>query len=102
MFKSSLISSFQIVKHYNPKTCLCLLRCARDTFREVWGVLTLLRRVDGREVAMRVVYIAGSLRTAQRAAIKKNVAVLSVIFKNKDDLPLAIDELTEQIRALDT
>lgn len=36
----------------------------------------MLQSVDGKEVATRVIHIAGSIRTAQRSAIKHNVAAI--------------------------
>ena len=55
------------VKRWDPRVSLLLLRCARETHREVWGALTMLRDVGGRSVAVRVVHVGGTLRSASRA-----------------------------------
>jgi RNase P/RNase MRP subunit POP5 len=58
-------------------TGLCVVRCARDTARQVSAALALTTKVGAVTVACRVVRVAGSARTLRPAATKAFRASLS-------------------------
>lgn len=37
-------------KYYSPKSGICIVRCAREGVRYVWGAITLLHTIDGKRV----------------------------------------------------
>ena len=37
-------------KYYSPKSGICIVRCAREGVRYVWGAVTLLHTIDGNRV----------------------------------------------------
>ncbi|GAA6060865.1 hypothetical protein JCM10212_006245 [Sporobolomyces blumeae] len=57
------------IKYLSPTTQTLILRVSREHYRTLWAALTLLRRVGGREVVVRVVHVSGTIRKVQHAAI---------------------------------
>mmetsp|Transcript_9888 Transcript_9888/g.32075 ORF Transcript_9888/g.32075 Transcript_9888/m.32075 type:complete len:150 (-) Transcript_9888:68-517(-) len=74
----SVAASMQ-VKYINPLTGLCVLRCGRESYREVWGAATLVTEVRGRVAALRVLHVGGTLRSCQAAALKHDLAALTAL-----------------------
>lgn len=66
-------------KYYSPASGLCIVRCAREGVRYVWGAVTLLHTIDGHRVricvracggkSMNRQLTAGTIRKVQRKAI---------------------------------
>uniref|UniRef100_A0A7S1X7C3 Ribonuclease P/MRP protein subunit POP5 n=1 Tax=Tetraselmis chuii TaxID=63592 RepID=A0A7S1X7C3_9CHLO len=71
----SVLSSLQ-VKYYNPVTSLLIIRCSRDSMREVWCCATLLSSVRHRTVLIRMVHHGGTLTSCQEVAVKYSQQVL--------------------------
>jgi ribonuclease P/MRP protein subunit POP5 len=57
--KSHLATDIISVKYFSPTTRLAVIRCSRDSHKQVWAALTLLRSIKGHEVIARVIHISG-------------------------------------------
>ncbi|KAL4419534.1 hypothetical protein ABPG77_005765 [Micractinium sp. CCAP 211/92] len=60
------LASFQ-VKYYNPVSNLCIVRCSRDEYRQVWATLCLLTEVHHRAVLLRLLRLTGTVAACQKA-----------------------------------
>lgn len=61
------LASFQ-VKYYNPVSNLCIVRCSRDEYRQVWASLCLLTELRHRAVRLRLLRLTGTVASCQAAA----------------------------------
>ena len=52
------------VKYYNPVTGMCLLRCSRDQYRQIWLAMTMLCQVQNRVCRCRMLHITGTMSKA--------------------------------------
>ncbi|KAL4433886.1 hypothetical protein ABPG75_000327 [Micractinium tetrahymenae] len=70
------LASFQ-VKYYNPVSSLCIVRCSRDEYRQVWVSLCLLTEVRHRAVLLRLLHLTGTVAACQKAARVAHVAAIA-------------------------
>lgn len=59
------------VKHFSPDTSTGILRVSREHYRIVWAALTLIRELKGQDVVVRVVRISGTMKKAEKEAIRR-------------------------------
>eukprot|EP00808_Paulinella_micropora_P003492 g75663.t1 len=67
------------VKYFSNTTNLCIVRASRDDYRLVWACATLLTSINGTPACLRSLYLGGTLRTCQRAAIAYNEQLLKAM-----------------------
>jgi len=70
-----------IVKYFSPTTCLAVIRCSRESHKQVWSALTLLRSIKGQEVIARVIHVSGTIRKTQYEAIKHNRGLILRLYQ---------------------
>lgn len=67
------VASSLSIKTWSPALSLCLVRCARDHFRTVWGSITLLSTLqpvcDVGPVRFTVIHVGGTIRSCSQCAI---------------------------------
>eukprot|EP00039_Didymoeca_costata_P005838 m.85104 g.85104 ORF g.85104 m.85104 type:complete len:133 (-) comp12995_c0_seq4:793-1191(-) len=79
-----IMSSFQ-VKYFNPMTSICLLRVSKDHYEELWSALTLMTSLNSRSCLFTVIHVGGTIRSCQKALIKKNKQALALDKANAAD-----------------
>lgn len=57
------------VKYFNPLTGMGIVRAPRDSYRTVWGAVTLLNKCNERTCKVEVLKISGTIRKCQLHAI---------------------------------
>ncbi|KAK3246965.1 hypothetical protein CYMTET_43521 [Cymbomonas tetramitiformis] len=82
------------VKYFNPLTNLCIIRCSRDSYRQVWCAITLISEIRKRTVMLRMIHLGGSVRTCQTSALKYNLSVI------KDFEPYLGEQYTQEVAAI--
>lgn len=60
-----------VVKHFSPETSTGIIRVSREHYRIVWAALTLIRELKGQEVVVRVVRVSGTIKKAEKEAIRR-------------------------------
>lgn len=58
------------LKYFDPISSFGIVRVSRDHYRWLWASLTFTRVIHKRVCAVRVLHTAGTLRSAQRRAIR--------------------------------
>lgn len=65
------LSSLQ-VKYYNCYTQLCVIRCSRDGYRQVWAAMTMVTDINHRAVLLRLLHLSGTIGCCKEMAMKLN------------------------------
>ncbi|KAI9136042.1 hypothetical protein BKA69DRAFT_251434 [Paraphysoderma sedebokerense] len=73
-----LLQSVQ-VKYYSPHTNVAIVRVDRDYFRALWSAINFITDVDGRECAVQVVWVGGTIKQIQKAAIRHDTEQLLLL-----------------------
>ncbi|GAA5957985.1 hypothetical protein JCM3765_006223 [Sporobolomyces pararoseus] len=60
------------VKYLSPQTCTLILRVSREHFQTLWSSLTLLRKIGGIPVIVKVNHVSGTIRKIQHRAIQQD------------------------------
>ncbi|GAA5982166.1 hypothetical protein JCM5350_003478 [Sporobolomyces pararoseus] len=60
------------VKYLSPGTCTLILRVSREHFQTLWSSLTLLRKIGGYPVIVKVNHVSGTIRKIQHRAIQQD------------------------------
>ncbi|KAK9868193.1 hypothetical protein WJX84_000151 [Apatococcus fuscideae] len=88
------------VKHYNPFTGVCVIRCSRDQAREVWAALSMLTDLRNRTVMLHFLAITGTVRKCQKAAMDFSSKVYPAI-KIKAKHKRAFAEAEARLKSMD-
>ena len=67
------------VKYYHAATGLVILRCARETARDVWCSVTSVSSLARTPALLRVVHSAGTIRSCRKAAIEHSRRALRLL-----------------------
>lgn len=74
---SFLILIFILVKYFNYMTGICIVRCSRDHYKMVLDCLNLIKSIKtNRKCIISCIYIGGTIRSCQEAAISHSQNVL--------------------------
>ncbi|GAA5938061.1 RNA-binding protein POP5 [Sporobolomyces koalae] len=58
------------IKYLSPSTMTMIIRVSREHYQTLWASLTLLRKIGGKPVIVRVTHVSGTIRKVQHAAIR--------------------------------
>eukprot|EP00457_Paulinella_chromatophora_P016946 gb/GEZN01017869.1/.p1 GENE.gb/GEZN01017869.1/~~gb/GEZN01017869.1/.p1 ORF type:complete len:149 (+),score=25.44 gb/GEZN01017869.1/:42-488(+) len=92
-----LLQSFQ-VKYFSNATNLCILRASRDNYRLLWTCATLVTSMNGTPGYFRSLYLGGTMRTCQRAAIAYNQQLLKVLQVEAPAAPVSLPSTKKRKR----
>eukprot|EP00038_Savillea_parva_P031920 m.91886 g.91886 ORF g.91886 m.91886 type:complete len:150 (-) comp9932_c0_seq1:1900-2349(-) len=73
-----VVPSLQL-KYFNRHTRVMLLRVSRDHYEMLWSALTLVTVFDKRECLMRVLHVAGTIRSCQRHLLRHQQLALKAM-----------------------
>ena len=71
------------VKYFNSHTNLAIIRSPRDDWEVVRAALTLIKEVGGQGCVVKVVYVGGTIRSCQKAAVRWTRAALVEVWRRK-------------------
>lgn len=93
------------VKYYNPMTGMGIVRVAREHQCMVWAAMTFTCAAPGLSISIKaiwnVVHVAGTIRSAQKAAMKRTMAFLRRNHGNDVECVKMIADCTKSITLLD-
>jgi ribonuclease P/MRP protein subunit POP5 len=82
-----------MVKYFSPKTSRGIIRCSRDHYKLVCAALTMIQKVNGKDVIVRIVRVSGTIKKCEQAAIERNRELMRVLdTKIEDDGILDIED----------
>lgn len=101
---AALASQSFSIKYCNASTGMILVRAARGMLSEIWAALTLLTEPPSGEEGnwiWRVVHVSGTIRSAQKFAMKHVVSSIELLLKftNKEEERKRLREMILKSRA---
>lgn len=84
------------LKYFSNKTSTGILRCGRLNYQMVIAALTLMNRLENRDVIIRGVHISGTIKKCEQHSIRRNkdmITQLSRHRKERSDLNGVISSL---------
>ncbi|ODV96951.1 hypothetical protein PACTADRAFT_39645 [Pachysolen tannophilus NRRL Y-2460] len=72
-----------VIKYFSPRTSTGILRVSRDFYRYICASLMLIKKIDGKDVIIRVVRVSGTIKKCEMAAIKRNKDFINALKKNE-------------------
>jgi len=88
-----------IVKYFSQKTSTGIIRCSRDYHKIVCAALTMISKINGKDVIVRVIRISGTIRKCEQAAIDRNKKLMKELklkdFEDDDYTKITDDEEEE-------
>jgi len=58
------------VKYLNEATGIFIIRTSREYFRITWGAMTFITSINNRPASLRVLHVAGTIRSCQKMLLK--------------------------------
>eukprot|EP00741_Cyanophora_paradoxa_P020031 tig00021217_g19333.t1 len=58
------------VKYFNNVTNLLIMRVARGPHQDAWAALNFITKIKNRTVTIRVIHVAGTIRSCQKKALE--------------------------------
>ncbi len=87
-------ASSLIVKYFSQKTSTGIIRCSRDYHKLVCAALTMITKLNGKDVIVRIIRISGTIRKSEQAAIDRNKKIMKEL-KLKDFEDTDISKITD-------
>lgn len=76
------------MKYFSPTTSTGIIRCSRDAYRIVWCALTLISEIGGRPVVFRVARVSGTIKKAEREAMRRAKEEIRLVKRLEADAAL--------------
>ncbi|KAJ3054113.1 hypothetical protein HK097_002633 [Rhizophlyctis rosea] len=96
-YGAGIIAGSLSVKYFSPYTSVGILRVARDHFHMVWAAITFITSIQKRPCVVRVVHVAGTIKSVQNVAIKRGKEVLFQLNKKGLLKEIRTQQLSQQV-----
>lgn len=74
-----------MVKYFSPRTSTGIIRCSREHYQMVCAALTMIDKLNGKDVIVRIVRVSGTIKKCEQAAIDRNRDLMRVMDTKIDD-----------------
>lgn len=75
-----------MVKYFSSKTSTGIIRCSRDYFEYVIAALTIINKLNNKDVIIRVIKVSGTIKKSENHAIERNRRLMRDMNLKKDEL----------------
>ncbi|CCH47123.1 Ribonuclease P/MRP protein subunit [Wickerhamomyces ciferrii] len=85
-----------IVKYFSQKTSTGIIRCSREYYKLICAALTIINKLNGKDVIFRIIKISGTIRKCEQSAIDRNKKLMKELklkeFEQDDFSKISEDE----------
>jgi ribonuclease P/MRP protein subunit POP5 len=67
-----LVALSLVVKYFSAKTSTGIIRCSRDHFKYVVAALTIINKINDKDVIVRVLRVSGTIKKSENFAIERS------------------------------